>query len=251
MQSSTIRSYLSAIKKVLLEDGYVISEDKLKLTSLTKACRLKNDCVRTRLQIRKGLLELLLMDISKTYDNGRNKQPYLELLYKCIFVIAYYGLLRIGELTFSEHIIQARNVHHCDDKLKILLILESSKTHGKESRPQQIRISGDYEVSENRTRTQNFCPFEITKEYALNRGGYIQDSDQFFVFSDNSPVKPSHVRKVLKTSLKNLGLNHKLYDTHSFRIGRATDLTKMGYSIEKVKRLGRWRSNVVYKYIRD
>ena len=46
-------------------------------------------------------------------------------------------------------------------------------------------------------------------------------------------------------------VNPKLYDMHSLRIGGATDLFKYGYSVEEIKRMGRWRSNVVYKYIRS
>ena len=44
-QSATIKSYVSAIKAILREDGIILSEDTYLLTSLTKACRLKNDVV--------------------------------------------------------------------------------------------------------------------------------------------------------------------------------------------------------------
>ena len=40
-RSTTIRSYISAIRAVLREDGVTLNEDKYLLTSLTKACRLK------------------------------------------------------------------------------------------------------------------------------------------------------------------------------------------------------------------
>ena len=38
-KSSTIRSYISAIKAVLREDNVIINEDKYLLSSLTKACK--------------------------------------------------------------------------------------------------------------------------------------------------------------------------------------------------------------------
>ena len=47
-----------------------------------------------------------------------------------------------------------------------------------------------------------------------------------------------------------LGLDDKLYGMHSLRIGRTTDLIKFNYSIEEIKIMGHWRSNVVFKYIR-
>ena len=59
------------------------------------------------------------------------------------------------------------------------------------------------------------------------------------------------VRDVLRQVLADSGLNHKLYDIHSFRIGRATDLFKHGWSIEKIKEIGIWKSNAVYKYLKN
>ena len=47
LQSSTVRSYISAIKKVLVEDAYAWNDTKILLTSLTKACWIVNDQVQT------------------------------------------------------------------------------------------------------------------------------------------------------------------------------------------------------------
>ena len=41
-----------------------------------------------------------------------------------------------------------------------------------------------------------------------------------------------------------------MYGMHSFRVARTTDLIKYHYSLEEVKRMGRWQSNTVYRYIR-
>ena len=63
-------------------------------------------------------------------------------------------------------------------------------------------------------------------------------------------MTPTQVRQVLKLMIGNLSLDNNYYGMHSFRIGRTTDLIKFGYSIEAVKLMGRWRSNVIFKYIR-
>ena len=52
-----------------------------------------------------------------------NKQFYLESLYKAIFVLAYYGLMQIGELTQSNHVLKAKDIQIGVNKPKILLIL--------------------------------------------------------------------------------------------------------------------------------
>ena len=105
MQSSTIKSYVSAIKKTLLMDGYEWKDELIMVRSLAKACRIINDSVRTRLPIHCGLLEMLLFEVQR-YFNTIN-QPYLGLLYKTLFAISYYGLMRVGEVTKSQHVLKA------------------------------------------------------------------------------------------------------------------------------------------------
>ena len=59
-QSGTVKSYVSAIRAVLQINNIKFQEDEFLLTSLTKACKLNNDTVKTHLPIRKGLLHILL-----------------------------------------------------------------------------------------------------------------------------------------------------------------------------------------------
>ena len=42
-QSSSVKSYMSAIKKILVEDGYKWDDNKVKLSALTRTCKLVND----------------------------------------------------------------------------------------------------------------------------------------------------------------------------------------------------------------
>ena len=71
------------------------------------------------------------------------------------------------------------------------------------------------------------------------------------MFRDKTKVSGESARKLLRGMLDSLKIQSKYYDMHSLRIGRATDLFKYGYSVEEIKRMGRWKSNVVYKYIRS
>ena len=261
LQSSTVRSYVSAIKSVLQDDGYSWDQEFMLLATLTRACKLHFDQVKNRLPIGKRLLSLLLLGLEKKFDN----QPYLEIMYKTLFLLAYYGLMRVGELTLSQHVLKAKDVHEARNKNKLLLILHSSKTHGPGDRPQHIRITGlsTLEVSDDsktklieysNKECENtlFCPVTYTTKYIDMRDGREHDSEPFFQFRDGSPVKSNHMRDTLRSLLTNLGLNSDLYDTHSFRIGRATDLFKSErLPIDIIKHVGRWKSNAVYKYLRD
>ena len=148
--------------------------------------------------------------------------------------MAYYGLFRVGELAASEdthadsnHAIRVSNVQIGTNKDKILFILHSSKTHGKESPPQLIKIEAN---SRTAIRVQNSkrhsCPFTLMRQYSIIRGEYIDPNEQLFIFSDGTPVCPEHIRAVLKLCLRRLRLQEDLYGTHSWRIGHSTDLIK-------------------------
>ena len=247
LQSSTIKTYVSAIKDTLVTDGYQWQDNLLLLRTLTSACRTQNDIFRTRLPIQKGLLDMILFEVERKYEHD-SCQPFLKVLYQAIFVLAYYGLLRIGEITKSEHTLKAKDVHISGKPKSILLLLHSSKTHGKESRPQKIKISNS---TMHPSEHMSFSPFDIIQEYLSIRGGYYTEDESFFILPDHSPLEAKQVRKVLRQCLKKLQLNARIYDTHSFRIGRATDLLKYGFSVDKIKQIGRWRSNAVYAYLRN
>ena len=62
-------------------------------------------------------------------------------------------------------------------------------------------------------------------------------------------MKAHHIRSQMKQSIRALGLNDKVFDVHSLRIGRSSDLIKYGYSIKEVQHMGHWKSNAVFKYI--
>ena len=246
LQSQTIKSYMSGIKTILEQDGYEWKLDRLLFNSLMKSCKLENDRIRVRLPIQIGLLEILLYELRKLYK----MQVYLIYLYTALFLLAYYGLLRIGELTRSNHSLKARDLYIDRNKGKLLIVLYSSKTHGKESRPQRIKVEGNVHLTRENAMKRRFCPYRYVNKFLELRGDYIHVTDNLFVFADNSPVQANQVRTVLRELLQCVGLDPNLYDTHSFRIGRATDLFKFHYSVDEIKHLGRWRSNAVYKYLR-
>ena len=159
-------------------------------------CKLKppNDRVRTRLPIGCGLLELILFEFQRILD----KQSYLLCMYQAMFALGYYGLMRVGELTKSCHVIKAGNIYVATKKDKLFIVLYSSKTHSKANRPQKIRITSNREERSGNYLHRNFCPFKLIQTYVSVRGDYNNDEDQFFVFSDGSPVQPCHARDILK-----------------------------------------------------
>jgi hypothetical protein len=50
--------------------------------------------------------------------------------------------------------------------------------------------------------------------------------------------------------LQFIGIDHSHYRGHSLRIGAATHFASLGYSEAYIKKLGRWNSNAIERYIR-
>ena len=118
-KSTTVKSYVSAIKRILVDDGYPWDDQRVLLGSLTKACKIVNDRVHTRLPIQCGLLEVILFEVQRKFSD----QFYLQILYQALFAISYYGMMRIGEVTNSDHVLKAKNIHAALNKDKILIML--------------------------------------------------------------------------------------------------------------------------------
>ena len=127
-----------------------------------------------------GLLEIILFELEQYFA----QQKYLEILYKTMLILGYYGLLRVGEITSSsKHTMKAKDVHVAKNKDKLLIVLYSSKTHGVESKAQEIKIQADTTSPHNsKIVRKHFSPFHLTKHYIKLRGGYISDDEPFLYF---------------------------------------------------------------------
>ena len=202
LKSSTIRSYVSAIKGMLAEINIKINDDCFEVKALTCACHLKNDKIIMRLPIYKELLERLLLEVQCLFsDNG---QYYLMKLYMALMSSAYFGLLRKGEVSKGPHVLLARNIHVATNKNKMLFILMSSKTHTPGGNPQMVKISniplkGNGTPNKPRKHKNPLCPFYLLKEYIGVHPKIVLDEEQFFVFADHTLVKPMNCHNTLRT----------------------------------------------------
>ena len=128
--------------------------------------------MHTRLPISFSLLENILLEVKCL----TNSQPYLQVLYLAVFSIAYYGLLRIVDVADGPHAIKTVNVEIAGNKDKIRILLITSKMHGEESRPQEIKI-----LAREPTGKKNrfFCPFKLLRNYMKVHGNYMADNEKF------------------------------------------------------------------------
>ena len=240
-QSQTVKSYISAIKTILMMENIVLNYDSFLLGAVTKACKFKNDRVRNRLPIHQDLLNIILSQVSKHFAN--KGQLYLGHVYSVLFSAGYYGMLRVGELTSGCHPILVTDVQLAANKKKMMFVLQTSKTHGLYDKPQLVKIKEAPDslkgcLKHSVVDIKHYCPYQLLLTFSKVRLQYKSEIEPFFVFKDRSPVCPSHMWRTLKDMISQARFDPNCYDTHSLRIGRSCDLLRLGLSVETIKKLG-------------
>ena len=91
------------------------------------------------------------------------------------------------------------------------------------------------------------CPVKAILPYLASRGS---NPGPLFMTHNNSPLTRQFFSTSLSAILSAADLDHRKYNTHSFRIWAATSAKLAGASELYIKMLGRWRSNAFEHYIR-
>ena len=168
-----------------------------------------------------------------------SSSPY-EYLYRCLFLLAYYCCLRAGEAVVSthpQHTLQLLSFSQFSDSSHSTLTIRfSSYKHFRE----QITF-----VLEG-TSTTN-CPVQAFSDYTKLRSSV---AGSIFLHSSGVPLSRKDFCSRLHLCLSLLNLDAKAYNTHSFRIGRTTDLYEAGFSLADIQTIGRWNSSAYQTYIR-
>ncbi len=92
-----------------------------------------------------------------------------------------------------------------------------------------------------------YCPVLALKEYIR-----VRPKGNVLLFVDRAGrnLTRSMLVRVMKVIFSQAHLDTTLFNTHSFRTGRTTDLAAKGVSAEKIRVIGRWSSDAYMKYIR-
>lgn len=169
------------------------------------------------------------------------KSDYESTLFKAVFSLAYFGLFRVSEIVFS-HQEQIDNPLQLEDLLfdklnkAVIVCLRRSKTSRT---PVSLRIPCDM--------NENICCVRALQKYV-----HIRPKGQGFLFvhADCSPLTRYQFSAILAKVIRFLQLPEGKFKTHSFRIGRATDLSVMGVPNNAIQQMGRWQSVAFQSYIR-
>ena len=150
-----------------------------------------------------------------------------------------YSLLYLLAMRVSELLAYSKNFNHA---LRFKDIFIDNKTvHITIRTGKHNLIPTKYEF---KCKNRFFWHFQ---EFKKLRGDH---QGPFFCFKDKKPISRAFLTAKLKEDLCSLGLNARLYNTHSFRVGRTSDLALEGASDRQISLLGRWKSDAFKDYVR-
>ena len=189
--------------------------------------------------IRKPITINILNQLIPELDYIQN--PYLSKLYTSVFTIMYHGALRVSEVATtprSRHTLTLGQVTLCNTKSSTVLKIKfKSFKHSRGHIPTFL-------IHPSKDST---CAVSAFKKFQILRG---HKPGPLFSFQDGSALKSTDITVVLKRFLGHLGYDPSHYNTHSFRIGKITDLDASGSPHTTIRQIGRWNSNAYLKYIK-
>ena len=174
---------------------------------------------------------------------------YEKCLFASAFSLAFFAMLRVSELTVPNKSKQKDHALNIEDLLfkqspsnqeELHVILRSSKTDQK---------SNSVTLILGAQSDRNICPISLLKSYLKVRFSGTDSSNKLYVHFEGSSLTRYQFCSVLQKCLGFCEIPFHVR-SHSFRIGRATDMAKNGISEEQIKLCGRWKSQSYLRYIR-
>jgi site-specific recombinase XerD len=235
LKANTIRSHLSSIAFMFQASQLPTPTESFSTSKLLHAYA-KSDPPPF---VRKPITHSVLKDII----NALKRLPYSShdrLLLQALFSLMYHALLRISEVTPSKkHSHNLKAKHICISTVKPKQVSVTFKTF-KFSKPGVTKLLiPPADISS--------CPVKAYARYAQVR---FPNSTSAFCRQNGSLLSPSYVTKQLRYIINNIGLAPQDYNNHSFRIGRATDMARVGFTDTQICMAGRWSSSAFTKYIK-
>ena len=235
LKHSTIRVHLSAIAHGLKIRNIPDYTKAYIILVMIKGAKKLTETKDNRLPMTIDHLNYLIH-----FVQTRVQDAYVRSLYSAMYSWAYHACLRISEYTKgpSDHNLLIQNLTKIDiGGYEAFRIRFESFKHSPDLFPDFVIHPTFDPIS---------CPVMLMKQYLLVRPDMYGP-----IFVDNfGGISRNTFSNNLAKCISIMGWDPKRYQSHSFRIGRATDWASMGYSAVQIKQKGRWFSDAFLNYIR-
>ena len=159
--------------------------------------------------------------------------------FKAIFSLAFFAMLRPGELVVgstSSHTIRVRHITVQGDRISITI--PSSKTSAA---PFTTVLIARSDLAA--------CPVRAIREYMAVRP-QSHSNDYLFVAGANRPITTRSLTRMVRRAGRIAQMDVARMSGHCFRIGGASYGARHGMSELQLCEAGRWSSSAVRRYLR-
>ena len=227
---ATVTSFISAISFVHKLLGLQDPGESHTIKKMLQGFRRMAGQPDGRLPITEGILLSILNAAKSVFPCAITCARFSDMC-----SLAFYALLRPGEITESHNNLQFSDAHL--DRDKIIIQFRSFKhsqgalsTHTITAKPGSPA-----------------CPLRSMSNFMIFRGN---KPGPLFTTTNNKAVGRRDFAKELRSVIQFLGMDIKRYTPHSFRIGGASSLAAAGASDAQIRQAGRWASSAFLNYIR-
>ena len=236
LKTATIRSHLSAVAFFHQLHGYANPTSSFLIKKLLASRKKREACPPTRKAITINILRRLISTLKLPKYSS-----YERKLYTAVFNIMYHAALRASEVCItpsSAHTLKASQLKTVPcRKGEALKIHFASYKHSPRAPKPLI-------LYPTQSSTCAVGAYNLYIRPQTKRDGPA------FLVDRRRPLTRQLLASTLHDLLRHMHLNPSNYNTHSFRIGKATDMANQGYSYSQIALLGRWHSNAFLKYIK-
>ncbi|XP_077778980.1 uncharacterized protein LOC144326307 [Podarcis muralis] len=167
---------------------------------------------------------------------------YEARLFSAAYSIAFFGALRVGELVYEagQHGF-SRGLLLSDVTLSredLVVRIRSSKTD-QYGRGALVQLMA--------TDSPGPCPVKDTRRFLSLR---VNSAGPLLIHADGLPLTRHQFTRVMRLALAACGIPAADFASHSFRIGAATTAMHLGLTTERIRDLGRWKSDAYKRYLR-
>ena len=235
---ATISSYCSGISFFHKINQLADPTSTFIIQKMLEGCRRSRKHNDNRAPISKQMLSSICGKLPELCYNH-----YEILLFKAAFTLAYYGLLRVSEVVYTgplhkDRPLQLSDVSYDTRNKTLILHIRKSKTD---------QTGNTFNLKIYPADKGNIC---CVNSVLLFMRARPKIEGHLLCHQNGDPLTRNQFAIVLTKCISKLGLAPEPFRTHSFRIGRTTDLYLEGVPTDTIKKLGRWHSNTFQKYIR-
>lgn len=234
---ATIRLYTAGICYQHKLRNWPDPSDYFIVKKLLEGCKRLRCSQDSRVPITQAILHKICQLLSRVAYS-----VYEAQMFRAVYSLAYFGLFRVSELVFTtvtpNRALQLDDMHFDDSFQALIIRIRSSKTN-QAGPPVMVRIP--------RSDHSSICCVRLMQAFMRARqaiGGFL------FCHANGAPLTRSQFSGVLSKVLNHAGMPSSKYRSHSFRIGRASELAIQGVPDDVIKQLGRWSSGAYKKYLR-